>query len=205
MEGEIFYLSGAVNQAVIEAGFGLMITPMMGNLAPLESVTWAADTGCFSQPQRHSDKHYLDWLDQRPRETNLFATAPDVVADAEATWLRSRPMLWQIRELGYQAALVAQDGIEHMPIRWDSFDALFIGGSTKWKLGPVCFELGREAKRQGKWLHWGRVNSLKRLRMAYLAHADSADGTFIKYGPDRLLPKMQQWVREVTAQGILGI
>ncbi len=180
-----------------------MLTPMMGNAPDLTKLTWAADTGCFSQPAKHDDERYLTWLDIRPRETCLFATAPDVVADAQATWERSKGMLWRIRELGYRAALVAQDGIEYMPIRWESFDALFIGGSTAWKKGPIAMEIGLEAKAHGKWLHWGRVNSWRRLRLARLAQADSCDGTYVKYGPDKNLPKMRRWVTATQLQGIL--
>lgn len=157
------YYSGAVRQSILglRPDLGLMLTPMMGNAPDLTRVKWCADTGCFSQPEKHDDERYLNWLDRRPRETNVFATAPDVVADAQATWKRSQPMLWRIRELGYNAALVAQDGIEDMRLSWDSFDAIFIGGSTAWKLGPIAFDFGREARGRGKHVHWGRVNSVR--------------------------------------------
>ncbi len=180
-----------------------MMTPMMGNNPDLSKTRWAADTGCFSQPQAFTLPRYLDWLDAKPRDTNLFATAPDVVPDAEATWERSKGVLPQIRELGFNAALVAQNGIEHMSIRWESFDALFIGGTTEWKLSETVYLLGIEARARGKWLHWGRVNSLRRLRMARRAHANSADGTYIKYAPDLLAPRMRGWAEMVGRQGVL--
>lgn len=195
------YLSGAVRPDM--GNLGVLLTPMMGNAPDLTRMAWAADTGCFAAPEKHVDDDYLDFLDRKPRATCLFATAPDVLADAEATWQRSRSMLIQIRELGFPAALVFQDGIEHMPIQWESFDAAFMGGSLPWKLGPVCYELGIEAKRRGKHLHWGRVNSLRRLFRARKARADSADGTYIKFAPDLLLPRMQRWVAMVNAQEVL--
>ncbi len=182
---------------------GYMITPMMGNTPDLTYQTWAADTGCYSQPEKHDDQRYLDWLDRRPRNTNLFATAPDVVPDAEATWERSKRMLPQIRELGFNAALVIQNGIEFMNVRWDSFDAAFIGGTTEWKLGQAAYDFGIEAKRRGKHLHWGRVNSLRRLLMARKARADSCDGTYITYAPDLLTPRMQRYLATANAQGVL--
>lgn len=199
----MLYLSGAVRQSVAEAGMGYMLTPMMGNAPDLNVTPWAADTGCFSQPEKHDDQRYLDWLDKRPRHSNLFATAPDVVADAAATWERSKRMLPQIRELGFDASLVIQDGIEFMDVRWESFDAVFIGGSTQWKLGLAAYEFGIEAKRHGKHLHWGRVNSLRRLFLARKARADSCDGTYIAYAPDVLVPRMKRWVERVNAQGVL--
>ena len=199
------YLSGAVRESVMTAhpSLGVILTPMMGNSPDLRCVAWAADTGCYAQPERHSDEGYLDWLDKRPRETCLFATGPDVVADAQATWERSRRMLPQIRELGYNAALVIQNGIEFMNVSWDSFDAVFIGGTTEWKLGLAAYEFGLEAKAHGKYLHWGRVNSLRRMFMARKAHADSADGTYIAFAPDLLLPRVCRWLDAVNAQAVL--
>jgi hypothetical protein len=182
---------------------GLMLTPMMGNNPDLSRIWWAADTGCFSQPAKHDNDYYLDWLDKKPRQTCLFATAPDKVADMEATYELAMPMLRELRELGFNACLVAQDGIEHSRIPWQSFDALFMGGSLPWKLGPVCYEIGIEAKLRGKYLHWGRVNSLRRLFRARKARADSADGTYVAYAPDLLLPRMQRWAAMVSAQRVL--
>lgn len=201
------YFSGAVRESVMVAhpNLGLMLTPMMGNNPGLTRVKWCADTGCFSQPQRHSNERYLDWLDRKPRETNVFATAPDVLADAAATWERSKKMLPQIRELGFNAALVAQDGIEDLWVSWESFDAVFVGGSTEWKLGPNAWAFCLEAKRHGKHVHWGRVNSLRRMWRARKAHADSVDGTYITYAPDLLLPRVCRWLDRVNAQGLLPL
>jgi hypothetical protein len=57
-------------------------------------------------------------------------TRPRATPDARV------PVLPKIRALGVPAALVAQDGLEDMidKIPWDSFDVLFIGGSTAFKL-----------------------------------------------------------------------
>lgn len=199
------YLSGAVRQEILgmRPDLGLILTPMMGNNPDLSKTRWAADTGCFSQPERHSDEGYLDWLDKKPRVTNLFATAPDVVGDAEATWERSKLMLPQIRELGFNAALVAQNGIEDMRVSWSSFDAVFIGGSTEWKLSLTAWEFCQEARSHGKWVHWGRVNSLRRMWRARKAKADSADGTYITVAPDILLPRVCAWLNRVNAQEVL--
>lgn len=203
----MLYLSGAVRPEILDMrpDLGLMLTPMMGNNPDLSHVRWAADTGCFSQPEKHSDERYLDWLDKKPRNTNLFATAPDVVADAEATWERSRPMFPQIRELGFNAALVAQDGVESMPLSWSSFDAIFIGGSTEWKLSQTAHDFCQEARLRGKWVHWGRVNSMRRMWRARKARADSADGTYIAFAPDKLLPVVCRWLDRVNSQGILEV
>ena len=83
------------------------------------------------------------WLAARADRAGrcAFATAPDVPLDATATLTRAAPMLPRIRAAGYPAALVAQDGLEDLPVLWALFDALFIGGSTARKLSPAASRL----------------------------------------------------------------
>lgn len=172
---------------------GFIDTPAQRNVRPA-GVTWCADNGCFGKGYP-GDAAWMAWLAKHSHEasTCLFATAPDVVGDAAATLARSLPWLRPIRELGYQAALVAQDGLESLTVPWDEFDVLFVGGSTEWKLGPHARHLIREAKRRGKWVHMGRVNSAKRYAYARHIGCDSADGTYLTFGPVTNLPKLLAW------------
>jgi hypothetical protein len=181
-----------------------MLTPMMGNRLP-DGRTWCADTGCFAQPERFDLGRYLDWLAAYAAAIDrcLFATAPDVVGDAAATLARSAPVLPLIREIGYPAALVAQDGLESLAVPWDAFDCLFVGGTTGWKLSEVAYALVAEARRRGKWTHMGRVNSLRRLRAAMVGGYDSADGTFLAFGPDVNLPRVTAWLDALRRQPAL--
>jgi hypothetical protein len=84
-------------------------------------------------------------------------------------------------------ALVAQDGLEPLPVPWEHLQALFIGGSTQWKLGPHAASLVREAKERGKWVHVGRVNTLQRIRWCMALGVDSIDGSgFARFTRTRL-------------------
>jgi hypothetical protein len=197
----IVYLSGAV-RSDLPPEVGVMITPMMGNALPPDHV-YACDTGCFNAPEKHDDDAYLAWLDKLPRDRCLFATAPDVVGDAVATLERSAPMLPRIRAMGFSAALVAQDGLESLPVPWESFDCLFMGGTTAWKLSEDAYRLMAAAKARGLWVHAGRVNSLRRLRAMEMGGADSADGTFLKFGPDVNLPRVVAWLDALKRQPAL--
>lgn len=210
----MMYLSGAalsnskLSRAAQRHGgrIGVLMQPNMGNKAATveEYPAWAADNGCFSKSADFDLGKFLAWLVARQQyaASCLFAVAPDVVGDAKATIERSKNILPVLRALGYKAAFVAQDGLESLPIPWDTFDVLFIGGSTEWKLGAAAREIVREAKARGKWVHMGRVNSEKRFRYALSIGCDSADGTFLAFGPDTNMPRLEQWLGGTTQMRI---
>lgn len=166
-------------------------------------VTWCADNGCYSD--RWDEQKWWAWLEQNAHraDTCAFAVAPDIVGDAWRSRMRSQPWLQPIRDLGYPVAYVIQDGAELHPIPWSEFDVLFIGGTTDWKLGPAVRDLVRQAKAREKRVHMGRVNSLRRLRYADAIGCDTADGTYITYGPDVLLPRLLSWLDDVNNQSTL--
>jgi hypothetical protein len=118
-----------------------------------------------------------------------------------ATWERSKDVLPLIRELGYKAALCAQDGIDKLDINWDSFDVFFVGGTDSFKLAESTYELAAEAKRRGKRIHMERVNSARRFRAANISRYDSVDGTFLCFGPDKNLPRLESWLNHADVQG----
>lgn len=194
------YLANAssvrVRDAMTTGQLAQICTPNEGR-TPLPGVTWAADNGCFST-HYVGDIAWLEWLARHSAhaERCLFATAPDIVGDAAGTLARSAPHLPAIRALGYPAALVAQDGLEDLDIPWDTFDALFIGGTTEWKLGPAAARLVGEAKARGLHVHMGRVNSRRRWSYAEHIGCDSVDGTFLAFGPDTNLPRLTGWITQ---------
>jgi hypothetical protein len=183
-----------------------IITPKQGNRLPA-GAAWCADNGCFGKGYP-GDEAWIAWLagfTPEERARCVFAVAPDVVGDAAATMDRSAPWPPRIRALGYPAAYVAQNGLEDLAVPWDDFDVLFIGGDTAWKLGPHARRLAAEAKRRGKGVHMGRVNSERRLRYAQAICCDTADGTFLVFGPDRNLPRLKTWLRGISHPSLLDL
>lgn len=191
--------TGAAVSYMVDGTLGWIDTPRQGNARPY-GVTWCADNGCFNDAT-FDEGYWFQWLqNQQDIEHCVFATAPDVLGDHWATVRRASPWLSRIREFGYPAAFVAQDGATPDGMPWTEFDVLFVGGSTPFKLGPPAATLISEAKARGMWVHVGRVNSMKRLIAMDALGADSVDGTYLVFGPDINLPNLLHWVKTVDTQ-----
>jgi hypothetical protein len=205
----VLYLANPVSEAAIAAMgaglLGMIDTPYQGkvkrvNAAHAAGATWCADNGAFSD--RWQADEWWTWLtadrQMNARDRCLFATAPDVVADADATWERARPWIPRIRDLGYPVAYVAQDGLTEMP--WPELDVVFLGGSDLFKLGPEARRWTRQAVERGVPVHMGRVNSELRYRYAHAIGCSTVDGTYLTFRPDRGLPEVLAWQRHVGQQ-----
>ena len=161
------------------------------------------------------------------RDKVQFVVVPDKVGDWKGTTERWKQFYERVKEYGMPLAYVAQDGIDENTdqIPWGDFDVLFIGGSTPWKLGfdpkgeykdfsrptedelrkagtlRTQIEMIKEAKRRGKKIHMGRVNSWKRMEVAnYGYQVDSADGNFIGAAPNTNLPKVLSWLESTGGE-----
>jgi hypothetical protein len=190
----------AVRDAMNEGRLVCISTPKQGNRIPEDALV-CLDNGVFGKGYPGDDK-WLQWVTKHQpiADRVLFVVAPDVVGNAADTYERSTPWLPVIRDLGFKAAYVAQDGQELFDPPWDALDCLFIGGSTEWKLGPHVAPLVRQAKARGKWVHAGRVNSARRFAHFELMGVDSADGTYIAFGPDINLPHVLHWTSSLFGE-----
>jgi hypothetical protein len=194
--------SEATRDAMISGRIGFIDTPAQGNIRPA-GVTWCADNGAFGKGYP-GDQAFIAWLGaQHDRDNCLFATAPDALCDHQRTYRRSDRWIDSMHALGYRVAFVAQNGANSGNLPWGRFECLFIGGDDDFKLGQRARDLVAEAKRRGKWVHMGRVNSERRFRYASHIGCDSADGTFLTFGPDTNHPRLEAWLRGVTDQGDL--
>jgi hypothetical protein len=184
-----------------------MLNPGGGNGARdgLADVAYAIDHGTFRRPDLYDLDRHLRYIDLHAPYADrcLFVTAPDVLGDPIGTWEPARPVLAAIRQRGFPAALVAQDGIDWRTLDWPAVDCVFVGGSTEWKLSEAAYAVAAEAHQRGKWVHLGRVNSYRRLRAGRVSLYDSADGTFLAFGRDRNLPQLLRWLDDINAQSPL--
>lgn len=167
-----------------------MSTSVAGTIAA--GIPWAADNDCYSG---FDPKAYVQMLGKLSGHENcLFVTAPDVVGEARPTlelFDRWEPIL---RELNLPVALVGQDGLEPSAIPWSRMDAFFMGGTNAWKMSPAAAELAADAKRRGKWVHMGRVNTYRRFNYARVIGCDSVDGSGFARWHGLKIPLALQWM-----------
>jgi hypothetical protein len=200
----VLYLATAstapVRDAMRAGLLGQTATPPLSGNRLEPGVRWALDNGCFSGAW--TERSWLRTLERYVDVPGcLFAVVPDVVADAAATdemWEQWAPV---VRDHGYRSAYVLQNGCDQVP---PDAAAVFTGGTTEFKVGEQARRLVHDAKARGLWCHMGRVNSLRRLRLAAQDGYDSVDGTFLAYGPDTNLPRLLGYLRLATQPTLFG-
>ena len=182
---------------------GVLMTPQNWNRVCSLPLPWAADNAAFSKPddQKFWRLCMESWAMDRhcPPE---WVAVPDVVGNHSATlqmfgWWRE---YWQ-EELGcipFPLAFVLQDGCTIDEIPWAEIAAVFVGGSTRFKLRESA-DLVQAAKARGKLVHIGRVNSLQRLRFAHDVGADSVDGTSFSMFPETYIPQCVRYLQRLKS------
>jgi hypothetical protein len=217
------YISGKHNATIAarakERGdIGLLITPLIPSyLAHTTDYPFVAiDNGVFSKATPFDPaafKQLVDRVAATPavRAKTLFVVAPDVVGDAAATLDRFPEWARFIHDKQLPVALAAQDGLEDIRARipWDDIDVLFIGGSTEWKTGQIApakraawAGIFMEAHRRSIPVHMGRVNTNDRIAgIAQIVGASTVDGTYLAFGPDKNLPKLERMLDQLNVHG----
>lgn len=184
---------------------GHMLTPGNRNRTHALLATglpWCADNGAFAGLDEAAFRRMLERIIGLPR--CLFVVCPDAVGDAARTLEMFRSWRGEVAASGQPVAFVGQDGAESLEVPWGELDAWFVGGSTEWKLSAASAGLCREAKARGKWVHMGRVNSLRRMRAAHAMGCDSIDGTSASMFGDRYVEKYCRWIDHVCAQRLFA-
>lgn len=214
---------------------GVLLTPNNWNTVASVVATglpWAIDNGAYSGFDPVAFRDLLSRAKGQPRL--MWVAAPDVVGDARGTL----GLFWQWENLraDFPLAFVLQNG-QHADELPDA-DCYFVGGClecqhckrtepaarlgdrcvgcqrrlTEWKLGPAAASLCAAVKRQDKQLHMGRVNSLRRLRVAHDRGCDSVDGSgYSRFAAvarskgrrDMLLERHLSFVRELEGSPTL--
>lgn len=160
--------------AEIGCEVGQLLTPLTRYSLRHPDKPWAIDNGAFAGFDAKSFTSLLE-RETHHKQNCLFVTVPDVVGSARRTLEIFNHWKRQLR--GWRVALACQDGQEHLPIPWPEIEAVFIGGSTNWKVSDHAAQIVKAAKALGKWVHVGRVNHPARFEHFKMLGADSCDGT----------------------------
>lgn len=194
-----------VRRAMADGRLGQLLTADSSNrLEP--GAAYAVDNGRYAAWSRRKAWDDRAWRRHLARHAGpdgrgvlggrfLFAVVPDIVANADATRLEWDTWFPVLAEAGVPAAYVTQDGETPDQVPWDDLAVLFTGGTDQWKMGEPARLLMEEARSRGKATHMGRVNTLDRLKIACQHGYDTADGTFLAYGPDTNLPRLLRYIR----------
>ena len=165
--------------ALRDAGWRIMLTP--DNPTPREGLKHCLDNGAWGAFQKGIpfDCGRFEKLVDTAGLKADFIVLPDIVAGGGNSLAFS--VSWLPRLNSYRSLLLPlQDGMDPKAVlailrAWPHV-GIFLGGTTEYKLATM-HDWGVAAAALGRWYHVGRVNSLRRLRMAAACGATSFDGT----------------------------
>lgn len=188
--------------------FGLLLTPL-GGLGVITAFATdfpiAVDNGAFAGLDVAKFRRLLGRIPEPAR--CLWVACPDVVGDAEATIAMFETWEPEIRGMGFRVAFVGQDGLDRVcrcqrEAIWDRCDAFFVGGTDAFKVPspiapvPPAVPLIREAQAHGKWVHFGRVNGVGRIRYCDRLGVDSIDGSGLVRSSRDKIPRVSRYFVE---------
>lgn len=192
-------------RATYSPSIGRLVTPRhFPSIAETvaEGITLAADNDGFNGVDFVAFEKMLDALEPFA-ESVRFVTVPDVVCDAAGTIELWREWAPKVALRGLKPALVLQNGMTPAPngvrygdevIDWSEVGAVFVGGDDAYKDGVDVALIVFEAKRRGRHVHVGRVNTVRRLRHAQALGADTVDGSGWARFRDAMLPRYCRWI-----------
>lgn len=139
---------------------------------------FAVDNGALSGFDLRAFQALLE-REKEHAKNCLYVCVPDVPGDGRRTLeiFLSRTF-FQIRR-DWPLAYVCQDGSENHTIPWDAIAAVFIAGTTEWKLSKEASDIIKAAKILDKHTHVGRVNTPERWAHFEKAGVDTCDGSGI--------------------------
>jgi hypothetical protein len=159
------------------AGWGLLLSPGK----PCDPrFKYALDNGAFGAWQQGKPFNVPAFERHVSRHGSgaEFVVAPDIVAGGAASLAFTMEWLPRLQGVGKRRLIAVQDGMteEHVRPHLCETVGIFVGGTTEWKLQTLPL-WGRVARQTGAYLHVGRVNTVRRIRLCHEAGAHSIDGT----------------------------
>jgi hypothetical protein len=189
----------STRRALQLSGWRLFLSPSVMRRNALRSVPlwpdgtrapFALDNGAWSaytQNRPFDEEAFCQALDQVGKFAD-FIVIPDIVAGGIESLARSRAWVPRLLDTGPLLLIPVQDGFTRALVAPFLSDrvGVFVGGTTEWKINTLR-EWGDLARDKGAYLHVGRVNSGRRIRLCRDAGANSFDGSGIACFPSKLV------------------
>jgi len=167
--------------ALRAAGWRLLLSPDIHTLH--DGFQYGLDNGAWGAHQsgRPWDADKFRELVLRYGADADWVIVPDVVGDSLASLARTKEWLPFCLDHCPRVLVALQDGMAPRmvhPLPITGRIGFFVGGTTHWKLHtlPMWATLARTI---GVWLHVGRVNTARRIRLCQSVGAHSFDGTSV--------------------------
>lgn len=193
-----------VKRLIQHPNLGVLITPSAGNSPPPVGVYWACDNSAFTGFDHAKFRQMLKKIKDRP--DCRWVACPDVVGDHEATLKLWHENVRLILDHGQLAAFVAQDGCTVESLPWGAgMSAVFIGGTTRWKLGSEAARIVHEANRRMLPTHMGRVNTLRRLMLAQTLGVTTVDGSSFSKWSETYIPRSLDYLAQLDRQRMVPL
>lgn len=181
--------------ALREAGWRLLVTPAC---VRTEGFSHALDNGAWSAfcQQKPWDERAFCMALSKVGSTADFTVAPDIVAGGMQSLDLSLKWLPRLLDSTSRVLIAVQDGMSATDVEPYLSDrvGIFVGGSTEWKLSSLP-QWSRLSLRVGSYLHVGRVNSARRIRLCALHSVHSVDGTSASRFA-KSLPRLDNAIRQ---------
>jgi hypothetical protein len=168
---------GRNRDALVSAGWGFMCQP---DWVQSHGQPYALDNGAYAaflRGERLNESAFYRAVDRFGEHAD-FVVLPDIVCGGPASLELSLSALEKLADLPAGKLIAVQNGFT-----WDDVKAfvsadvgIFVGGDTDWKINTLSY-WGEHCAQAGVYMHVGRVNSVKRLRICAAAGAHSFDGS----------------------------
>lgn len=160
------------------AGWHLLVSAK--GVLRTEGMPYALDNGAwtaYQQGQPFDEDAFMRALDLVGEKAE-WVVLPDIVQGGLMSLDYSLRWLERLRGMPTPVLIAVQDGMQIEDVRslLSPSVGIFIGGSTEWKEATAGI-WGSIARRRNCYLHVGRVNSVRRIRICAAAGANSYDGT----------------------------
>lgn len=186
------------NLAALKGADWRLLVSAKGELRTEGFDRYALDNGAWTAYQQGQpfDEHAFAVAVERLGERADWLVLPDIVMGGMASLDYSLKWLERLRGMPCRMLLAVQNGmqVEDLASLLSPAVGIFIGGSTEWK-EQTAHVWGSLARRRHCYLHVGRVNSARRIRICAAAGADSFDGTSVsRYA--KTLPRLDRATRQ---------